>query len=104
VAAGGFILVKAGALRSCDLEVGFCQAPEHVEGKGQRRFRTPRSCDPDVGFSQAPEHVEGGLWYKEGGGSARLIVEDCLKCFLFNLKKRNTKGKIHSFKKKLIYG
>jgi hypothetical protein len=20
----------------------------------------PRSCDPDVSFSQAPEHVEGG--------------------------------------------
>jgi hypothetical protein len=40
----------------------------------------------------------GGLWCEEGGGSARLIVENCLKCFLFNLKKRNTKGKIHSFK------
>jgi hypothetical protein len=71
--------------------VGFGQAPEHVEGKGRRRVRTPRSCDPDVGFSQAPEHVEGGLWYEEGGGSARLIAEDCLKYFLFNLKKRNTK-------------
>jgi hypothetical protein len=41
---------------------------------------------------------------EEGGGSARLIAEDCLKYFLFNLKKRNTKGKIHIFKKKLIYG
>jgi hypothetical protein len=46
---------------------------------------------------------EGGLWYEEGGGCARLIAEDCLKYFLFNMKKRNTKGKIHSFKKKLIY-
>jgi hypothetical protein len=81
VAAGGFVLVKAGVLRSYDLLVGFSQAPEHVEGKGQRRVRTPKSCDPDVGFSQAPEHVEGGLWYEEGGGSARLIAEDCLKYF-----------------------
>jgi hypothetical protein len=46
----------------------------------------------------------GGLWCEEGGGSAQLIAEDCWKYFLFNLKKRNTKGKIHSFKKKLIYG
>jgi hypothetical protein len=56
--------------------------------KDGEKLGPPRSCDPDVGFSQAPEHVE----------------EDCLKYFLFNLKKRNTKGKIHSFKKKLIYG
>jgi hypothetical protein len=34
----------------------------------------------------------GGLWYEEGEGIARLVVEDCLKYFLFNLKKRNTKG------------
>jgi hypothetical protein len=73
--------------------------------KDREELGPPRSCDPGVGFSQAPEHVEGGnLWYEEGGGSARLIAEDCLKCFLFNLKKKNTKGKIHSFKKKLIYG
>jgi hypothetical protein len=61
MAAGGFVLVKAGVLRSYNLYVGFSQAPEHVEGKGRRRVRTPRSCDPDVGFSQAPEHVEGGF-------------------------------------------
>jgi hypothetical protein len=41
----------------------------------------------------------GGLWYGEGGGSALLIAEDCLKYFLFNLKKRNTKGKIYSLKR-----
>jgi hypothetical protein len=57
----------------------------------------PQVVRPGVGFSQAPEHVEGGLWCEEGGGSARLIAEDCLKYVLFNLKKRNTKGKIHSF-------
>jgi hypothetical protein len=74
-------------------------------GKDGEELGPPRSCDPDVGFRQAPEHVEGGvLWCEEGGGSARLIAEDCLKYFLFNLRKRNTKGKIHSFKKELIYG
>jgi hypothetical protein len=41
----------------------------------------------------------GGLWYEEGGGSARVVAEDCLKYFLFNLKKRNTKGKIHILKR-----
>jgi hypothetical protein len=73
-------------------------------GKDGEELGPPRSCDPDVGFSQAPLHVEWRVWYEEGGGSARLIAEDCLKCFLFSLKKSNTKGKIHSFKKKLIYG
>jgi hypothetical protein len=80
--------IKGGVDTTKDLH-----ALEHVEGKGQRGVRTPRSCYPDVGFSQAPEHVEGGLWYEERGGSARLIAEDCLKYFLFNLKRRNTKGK-----------
>jgi hypothetical protein len=73
------------------------QAPEHIEGKEKGRLGTPRSCDPDgdpdVGFSQAPEHVEGGLLYEEGGGSARLIADDCLNIYLFNLKKRYKRGK-----------
>jgi hypothetical protein len=68
-------------------------------GKDREKLGPPRSCDPGVGFSQAPEHVEGvGLQCEEGGGSARLIAKVCLKYFLFNLKKRNTKVKIHIFK------
>jgi hypothetical protein len=60
-------------------------------GKDGEKLGPPRSCDPGVGFSQAPEHVEGGLWCEEGGGGARLIAEDCLKYFLFNLKKEEYK-------------
>jgi hypothetical protein len=79
VAAGGFILVKDGVLRFGPPRS--CQAPEHIEGKEQDRFGPPRSCDPNVGFSQAPEHVkgEGSLLYEDGGGSARLVADDCLK-------------------------
>jgi hypothetical protein len=62
-------------------------------GKDGEELGAPRLCDPDVGFSQAPEHVEGGSWYEEGGGSAQLVAEDCLKYFLFNLKKGIQKGK-----------
>jgi hypothetical protein len=29
-------------------------------GKDGEELGAPRLCDPDVGFSQAPEHVEGG--------------------------------------------
>jgi hypothetical protein len=28
-------------------------------GKDGEKLGPPRLCDPDVGFSQAPEHVEG---------------------------------------------
>jgi hypothetical protein len=93
VAAGGFVLVKAGALRSCDLYVGFSQALEHVEGKGQRRVRTPLGRATQMLALAKPLSMSrgGGLWYEEGGGSARLIAEDCLKCFLFNLEKEEYK-------------
>jgi hypothetical protein len=66
------------------LSLTWSQAPKHIEGKEQDRFGPLRSCDPDVGFSQAPEHVEGegSLLYEEGGGSARLIEDDCFK-YLF---------------------
>jgi hypothetical protein len=29
-------------------------------GKDGEELGPPRSCNPEVGFSQAPEHVEGG--------------------------------------------
>jgi hypothetical protein len=59
------------------------QAPEHVEGEEKKRLGTPGFCNPYVGFSQAPEHVDGdGLLCEGGGGSARLIADDCLK-YLF---------------------
>jgi hypothetical protein len=29
-------------------------------GRDEEEFGHPGSCDLDVGFSQAPEHVEGG--------------------------------------------
>jgi hypothetical protein len=67
------------------LGLAWSQTPEHVEGKEQDRFGPPPgSCDPDVGISQAPEHVEGegSLLYEEGGGSAQLVADDCLK-YLF---------------------
>jgi hypothetical protein len=32
-------------------------------GRNKEDLEPPRSCDPDVGFSQAPEHVEGGGVY-----------------------------------------
>jgi hypothetical protein len=58
-----------------------------------------------LALAKPPSMSRGwGLRHEKGGGSAQLIAEDCLKYFLFNLKKRNTKGKIHIFKKKLIYG
>jgi hypothetical protein len=83
VAAGGFILVRDGVLRSNDLYVGFEQAPDHVEGEEKERLGTPGFCNPYVGFSQAPEHVEGeGLLCEGEEGSARLIADDCLK-YLF---------------------
>jgi hypothetical protein len=34
-------------------------SPPAYRGEGIWKTWTPRSCDPDVGFSQAPEHVEG---------------------------------------------
>jgi hypothetical protein len=32
-------------------------------GKDGEELGPPRSCNPEVGFSQAPEHVEGGAVY-----------------------------------------
>jgi hypothetical protein len=83
------------------VRLALAKPPSMSRERDGEELGPPGLCDPDVGFSQAPEHVEGGggLWYAEGGGSARLIAEDCLQYFLFNLKKRNTKGKIHSLKR-----
>jgi hypothetical protein len=44
-----------------DPYVGFEPSPRACRREGIRKTRNPRSCDPDVGFSQAPEHVEGGF-------------------------------------------
>jgi hypothetical protein len=52
-----------------------------------------------LALDEPPSMSRGDLWYEEGGGSAQLIAEDCLKYFLFNLKRRNTKGRIHSSKR-----
>jgi hypothetical protein len=60
VAVGGFVLVQDGVLRSNDPYVGFEPSPRAYRGEGISKTRYPRSCDRDVGFSQAPEHVEGG--------------------------------------------
>jgi hypothetical protein len=56
-----------------------------------------------LALDKPPSMSRGGYGVRKED-SARLIAEDCLKHYLFNLKKRNTKGKIHSFQKKLIYG
>jgi hypothetical protein len=63
--------------------LALCQAPERVEGKDLRETsaKTPGFAIHMLAFSQAPEHVEGGE-HEEGGGSARLIADDCLK-YLF---------------------
>jgi hypothetical protein len=41
------------------LGLALSQAPECVEGEGQRDLGTPKFCNPCIGFGQAPEHVEG---------------------------------------------
>jgi hypothetical protein len=70
------------------------QAPEHV---GVRTL--PGHATQVLALAKPPSMSRGGgLWCEEGGGSARLIAEDRLKCFLFNLNKRNTKGKIQGFR------
>jgi hypothetical protein len=46
-----------------------------------------------LALAKPPSMSRGGLWYEEGGGSAQLIAEDCLKYFLFNLKRGIQKGK-----------
>jgi hypothetical protein len=73
-------------------------------GRDGEELAPPGHATQMLALAKPPSMSRGGLWNEEGGGSARLIAEDCLKYFLFNLKKRNTKGKIHSFKKKVIYG
>jgi hypothetical protein len=83
--------------------LALAKPPSMLRGRDEEELEPLRSCDPDVGFSQALEHVEGGLWYEEGGGSARLVAKDHLKYFLFNLKKRNIKGENTYPEKKLIY-
>jgi hypothetical protein len=60
--------------------VGFVPSPRACRGERLRETKNPRFCNPYVGFGQAPEHVEGE--HEEGGGSARLIADDCLK-YLF---------------------
>jgi hypothetical protein len=64
--------------------LALCQAPERVEGKDLRETsaKTTGFATHMLAFSQAPEHVEGGGKHEEGGGSARLIADDCLK-YLF---------------------
>jgi hypothetical protein len=60
-------------------------------GRKRKRFGTPGFCNPYVGFSQAPERVEGeGLLCEGGGGSARLITDDCLK-YLFIKSEKGTR-------------
>jgi hypothetical protein len=44
-----------------------------------------------LALAKPPSMSRAGV-YEEGGGSAQLVAEDCLKYFLSNLKKRNTKG------------
>jgi hypothetical protein len=50
-------------------------------GRNKTDSDPPRSCDPDVDFSQAPDHVEGegSLLYEEGGGIAQLVADDYLE-------------------------
>jgi hypothetical protein len=104
VVAGGFVLVKASVLGRATFRLALAKPPSMSRGRGGEDLRPPGRATQMLALAKPPGMSRGGLWYEEGGGSARLIAEDCLKYFLFNLKKRNTKGKIHSFKKKLIYG
>jgi hypothetical protein len=49
------------SLGRATLRLAFLAKPSSISrGRSKEDFRTPRSCDLDVGFSQAPEHVEGG--------------------------------------------
>jgi hypothetical protein len=70
-------------------------------GMDEEELVPPGLATQMLALAKPPSMSRGGgsLWYEEGGGSARLVAEDCLKYFLFNLKKRNTKGKIHSLKR-----
>jgi hypothetical protein len=80
------------------------QAPEHVEGEEKKRLGTPGFCNPYVDFSQAPERVEGeSLLCEGGGGSARLIADDCLKYLSIKSEKRVQEKEIHSLILKLFY-
>jgi hypothetical protein len=40
--------------------LALAKPPSMSRGKDREELGPPRSCDPDVGFSQAPEHVNGG--------------------------------------------
>jgi hypothetical protein len=42
--------------------------------------------------------------HEEGGGSARLIVDDCLKYLFIKSEKRVKEKEIHSLNLKLFYG
>jgi hypothetical protein len=57
-----FAMVSLGR---ATLRLALSQAPSISRGRNEEDSEPPRSCDPDVGFSQAPEHVEGGLKYEE---------------------------------------
>jgi hypothetical protein len=41
--------------------LAFAKPPSMPRGRDGEELGPPRSCDPDVRFSQAPEHVEGGF-------------------------------------------
>jgi hypothetical protein len=73
-------------------------------GRDEEEFGPPGLATQMLALAKPPSMSRGSLWYEEGGGSARLVAEDCLKYFLFNLKKRNTKGENTYLEKKLIYG
>jgi hypothetical protein len=69
----------------------------------KRESLTPRFCNPCIGFSKAPEHVEGGFLHERRGGSTQLIAYDCLKYYLFNLKKYKERKYIAGIQKTILW-
>jgi hypothetical protein len=97
-------LLRLVPLGRATFRLALAKPPSMSRGKDGEELGPPGRATQMLALTKPPSMSMGALWCEEGGGSARLKAEDCLKYFLFNLKMRNTKGKIHSFKKKLIYG
>jgi hypothetical protein len=62
------------------LMLAWSQAPEHIKGRNKRDSVPPGLATQMLALAKLPSmSTGGGLLYEEGGGSARLIADDCLK-------------------------
>jgi hypothetical protein len=57
-----------------------------------------------LALAKLPSMSSGRGKHGEGGGSARLIADDCLKYLFIKSEKRVQEKEIHSLSLKLFYG